>query len=325
MSEKVIAFKDAVTEALAEELAREPRLVVIGDEIRAGPAQTIDDLAGKFPGRVITRMPLAEEMLCGIGLGIHLGGLKPVVQFNHSAFLLLAFYELYKLGTWRYRMAEKSGPGIVIRTAHLGGRYPATELDAALFSAFFHLPNIWIAAPSFPYYAKGLFKAAVRADRPVLFIEDKVPEIYFREEAIPVHDYEVPFPKAALCRSGGDITIVSWQYPTFLALQASEELQKKGIDVEVLSLQTLQPLDMETIVASAKKTGRVLVVEEDPLRGGIGAEISAQIGELLPQCRVRRLASKNMPRYCEPPGAEPILPNVSAILKACEALAATKI
>jgi len=325
MNEKSISFQEAVTEALEEELARDPAVVIVGEDIRiaSGTGPGLADLSEKFPGRIIVRMPLVEEMLCGIGLGMNLGGLKPVVQFNHSAFLALAFSELYQLATWRYRMTEKSGPGVVVRVGHIGYPQTGTELDAALFSSFLHLPNIWIAAPTFAYHAKGLLKSAIRANRPVLFIEDKVPWIYEQGGAIPDHEYTVQFPSAVVCKPGNDLTVISWQFSTLLATRAAEKLDEAGIGAEVISLQTLQPWDRETVIASAKKTNRVLIVEEDFLRGGIGAEISAQIHEALPQCRIKRLASKNMPHYYEPPHVKSTLPNESAIVEACMILAGT--
>ena len=325
MSKRSVSFRDAVVEALNEELSRDPAVIVVGDDVRPmGEAQpSLAGLAEKFPGRIVTRMPHVEEMLCGIGLGMNLGGLKPVVQFNHSSFLTLAFSELYRLATWRYRMMEENGPGVVVRVGHPGYPKFGTELDVALFSPFFHLPNLWIAAPAFAYHAKGLLKSAIRANRPVLFIEDKVPGIYEREEMIPDHEYTLPFPSAVVCRSGNDLTIVSWQFSTLLAMRAAEKLDGTGISAEVISLQTLQPWDRETVIASAKKTNRVLVVEEDFLRGGIGAEISAQIHEALPQCRIKRLASKNMPHYYQPPSVKSTLPDESAIVETCTILAGT--
>jgi len=324
MNERSVSFQDAVIEALEEELTRDPAVIIVGDDIRLfGARPAPGDLAERFPDRVITSMPLVEEMLCGIGLGMNLGGLKPIVQFNHSIFLALAFCELYRLATWRYRMAEASGPGVVIRVSRTGCRVTGIDLDAPLFSPFFHLPGLWIAAPSSAYHAKGLLKSAIRANRPVLFLEDKVPGIYEREEMIPNHEYTLPFPQAVICKPGKDITIISWQFPAYLSMQAAEKLRGSGVDAEVISLQTLQPLDMKTMLASAKKTNKVLIVEEDMLRGGIGAEISAQIHEALPQCRVQRLASKNMPRYYEPDNIRSILPDESAIVEACMILAGT--
>ncbi len=325
MSKRSVSFKDAVVEALEEELSRDPAVVVVGDDVRLSREvqPSLAGLAEKFPGRIVTRMPHVEEMLCGIGLGMNLGGLKPIVQFNHSSFLTLAFSELYRLATWRYRMMEENGPGVVVRVGHFGYPKIGTELDVALFSSFFHLPNLWIAAPAFAYHAKGLLKSAIRANRPVLFIEDKVPGIYEREEMIPDHEYTLPFPSAVVCRSGNDLTIVSWQFSTLLATRATETLGEAGINAEVISLQTLQPWDRETVIASAKKTNKVLIVEEDFLRGGIGAEISAQIHEALPRCRVQRLASKNVPRYYEPDNVRSILPDESAIVEACTILAGT--
>lgn len=322
MNDRKISFRKAINEALEEELSANPNLIIIGEDIIDADRQpTTDNLDGKFPGRVINHLPLAEDMLCGMGLGMYLGGLKPIIQFDCGTFLTLALNDIWRLGTWRYRMAEKEGPGVVIRLGHNGYFGCGAEFATSLLSLAFHLPNILIATPSFAYHAKGLLKSALRANRPVIFVENKHPLILEREGWVPEEEYMVSFGTSAMPRTGKDITIISWLFGTFDAILAADALQNDGIGAEVISLQTIYPMDINTILASAKKTGKVVIVEEDMLRGGVGAEISARINESLPLCRTLRVAAKNIPLPCGTQRFERlILPDKDAIITASHRL-----
>lgn len=317
-----ISFREAIKEALEEELARDPRLIAVGDDVREGRARSpaiTEELKVKFPDRIINRMPLVEEMLCGIGLGMSVGGLKPIVQFDHGTFIPLALHELHRLGIWRYRMNEKGGPGIVVRIGHGGYSADGAEFSASHLAHILHLPNVWIATPSYAYHAKGLLKSAIRANRPVVFVEHKHSSIYYREEMVPSEEYLVPFGTSVKVKTGKDITIVAWMLMAHSAFAATELLLKnEQIEAEVISLQTLYPMDMPAILDSARKTGRVLVVDEEMERGGIAAEICARLAAQLPGCRLERLAAKNVPLPANVVCQKYVLPTIEDIADACK-------
>lgn len=315
-----ISIKTAIQEAFNEEFNRNPNLVVLGEDVLDTQRKPIlSTLKEEFPDRVINSLPLVEEMLCGIGLGMYLGGLKPVIQFDYSTFITLAMDSIYRLGNWRYRMAEKTGPGIVVRVGHESYTQGGPEFAASLLGLIFHLPNINIAVPRTPYHTKGLLKTALRSNQPTLFFEHR--RNYELRGQIPDKEYTVPFGTASVARSGKHITLVAWSWLSILSQQASRILNKRGIEVEIIILHTLHPLDIDTIIASAKKTGRMLIVEEDMLRGGIGAEIVAEVAEMFPYCRFYRLAAKNVP--IPPVFGDLVVPNLKQIVEACENLCQT--
>lgn len=291
MSRK-ITFGQAVTEALNEEFARDDKFFSIGEEIRNINYQLIsEEFHKQFANRIIVT-PLIEEMLGSIGLGMNMGGLKPVITLSHGTFVGLAFNDLYRIGTWRYRMGESSGPGIVFRVSY-GGTGRGSEFDASLVANLLHLPNLKILTPSSPHHAKGLLKTAMRYGGPVIFFEHK--KLYDLEGAVPEEEYTVPFGSSSLLREGKDITLISWSFMIYQIGRWSEQLLKEGMNPEIIALHTLHPLDFKNIATSAKKTGRIVVVEEDMLRGGVGAEIGVRIAEELPNCRIKRIAAKNFP------------------------------
>lgn len=290
MNEKLVTIKDAIRGVFIEELEKNPHLFVLGEEIVRNRKPVLEGVSEKFPDRVINNLPLLEDMLCGIGLGMSIGGLTPVIVFNYDTHLTLGVDDLYRIGTWRYRMAEPEGPGILVRLSR--DRWKGPEFSASLQAIPFHLPNLWIACPSTPYHVKGLLKTSLYAKRPVIFWEHK--EIYVKTGAVPEDDYSLPFGTSSFFSKGKHLTVITWLYMSYLAQEAAEILHNEGIELEVISLQTLQPMDMQGIFASLKKTGKALIVEEDILRGGIGAEIAARINEKMPDCRIRRLATKNV-------------------------------
>ncbi len=315
MNKPKTTFKDAIRDALEEEMERDERIIILGEDVLGYEKQsTLEGFEEKFPGRILNRIPLVEDMLGGIGLGMNLGGLKPVIQMDYSTFITLGLHDIYRLGNWRYRMAEKEGPGVVLRIGHGGYGGGGAEFDASLLGTIFHLPNLWIAAPATPYHAKGLLKTALRANRPVIFFENKA--IYQKSAWVPEEEYTVPFGTSSVYKSGKDITLIAWSFMTHLAMRAAARLGQEGIEPEVIDLATLHPMDMKTIMESVRKTGRAVIVEEDMLRGGIGAEISAQIAEALPGCKIKRIASKNVPLAVREKGKF-ILPTTEDIIAAC--------
>lgn len=312
--EREITIQEAIAEALEEEFTRNKKLFMLGEEILDLKRQpVIGKLREQFPDNII-RSPVVEEMICGIGAGMTIGGLTPILTFDYAAFLPLALNEIYQLGIWGSRRGEAQGPGVIIRASQMGYYGKGSELSPSYIASILHLPNIYIAVPSRPYFTKGLLKSAIRANRPVVFFEHK--KIYEYRGRVPKEEYLVPFGTSTLFRTGNDVTIVSWLYTSYLASQAADSLKKDDVDAEVLSLQTLHPLDKRTLISSVKKTRRAVIVEEDILRGGVGAEIAAQLIEEIPGCIITRVAAQNHPL---PPGKyeQYALPSTAAIIEAC--------
>ncbi|OGZ02541.1 MAG: hypothetical protein A3G64_00900 [Candidatus Liptonbacteria bacterium RIFCSPLOWO2_12_FULL_60_15] len=294
MNNREILYKEAIREAFEEELAENPRLIVIGEDIRESKSgiSLLAECEKKFPGRIMNHLPLVEEMLGGIALGMNLAGFKPAVQMDYSTFITLMMSDIFEIGNWRYRMGEEAGPGITIRLSHEGYGEKGAELGASLLALLLHIPNLAIATPSIPYYAKGLLKTALRAEFPTIFFEHK--RLYDIRGRVPEGEYTVPFGTSAIFKPGNDVTIVSWSYLTHQALTAARALQEEGVSAEVISLETLHPLRIEPLVASVRKTGRLLIVEEDMERGGVGGEIAAEVIQRVPSLRIERLAAHNV-------------------------------
>ncbi len=327
MNKNHITFAEALRDTLREELVRDPNIIIIGEDIlnldRERQA-VAGDIGDTFPHRVLNHLPLVEEMLGGIGLGLSFKGLKPIIQLDYSTFLTLMFGDIHRIGTWRYRMFEKSGPGIVFRVGHEGYTGKGAELTTSFLGAIFHFPNIRIVIPSQPYYAKGLLRTALRSGEPVIFFEHK--QLYEMTDGpeLPEEDYMLPFGLSPIFRHGNDITLIAWGYTSCLALQAAEALAKKGIQTEVIVPQTLHPLNMEPIFASAEKTRAIVVIEEDMLRGGIGAEICARIAEKSSGYQIQRIAAKNTSFPTGKKLEEPFLPTTPEIIRVCEEIVKRK-
>lgn len=317
MNERKISILEALNESLEEIITSRNDILIIGQGIfDAERNPTRSGLENKFRDKFITT-PIIEDMLGGIGLGLSIGGFKPIVELNYGTFITLALDDIYRLGHWRYRMGEKGGPNILLRISY-GGESRGCEFSASLLALVYHLPNIWIATPSTPFFIKGLLKTAIETKRPIIFFEHK--NLYSTLGNVPDNDYTVPFGVSSIFKEGCDITIISWSYMSYVALDVASQLSKEGIDIEVISLQTLNPLDMETIFKSIQKTHRVIILEEDPLRGGIGADIGARITETIPGSIIKRLSPKNVPL---PPGEKwekLILPSAEDVVEMCKEL-----
>ena len=317
MSEREITFKDAIAEALYLGMQKDPSIFVVGDDMLDLKQKSVTgNVREKFSDRII-ETPLIEDMVGGIGLGMSMGGLVPIINLNCGAFLTLAVDAIYRLGVWRYRMAENVNPRVIFRIGQYGclGRGP--EISASFLATVLHLPNILIFTPSTPYYAKGLLLAALTADKPVLFFEHK--KLYELKGPVPDEGYATPLCVSTVLRPGQHVTIISWMYTSYMAMEAARLLAREGIEAEVIVLHTLNPIDTMTVFSSANKTHRVVIVEEDMLRGGVGAEVGAQIAEHMPNCLIKRVASKNVPLA---PGRSEVFvaPTVNEVAAACKTL-----
>ena len=271
----------AVNDALRLELKRDPRVVLLGEDIGkvGGVFRVTQDLQKEFgPDRVIDT-PLSEGGIIGAAIGMALYGMRPVPEIQFSDFIFPAFDQIVsELAKFRYRSGGEFPAKMVIRTpvggGIRGGHYHSQSPEAY----FIHTPGLKVVCPSNPYDAKGLLLSALRDEDPVLFFEPKRIYRAARSE-VPEGDYTVPLSQAKVVRPGQHVTVLAWGAMLYEAIEAANQAAAQGIDTEVVDLRTLWPVDIDTIVASVKKTGRVVVVHEAPKTCGFGAELIALINE----------------------------------------------
>jgi pyruvate dehydrogenase E1 component beta subunit len=330
---KHLGIAEALREAIGEEMDRDPRVFCIGEDIAVpggwGGAFTVTlGLEERFPERMINT-PIAELGFFGVSCGAAMMGMRPIVDVQYGDFLLLAFDQIVNnIAKMRYMSGGQITMPLVMR-APVGATGRGSQHAQNIERYFIGVPGIKVVAVSNAYDAKGILKTAVRDDNPVLIIEHKL--LYgskgVRAESgavdatseIPDEDYTVPLDTAAVCRTGTDVTVVGWLLMLHYALEAARQLDTEGISAEVIDARSLSPLDYETIGASVKKTGRVVIVEEGPKTGSVSAEIAAGIlerfGEHL-RCPIRRVASADVPVPFTPVLENAYRPDVPRIVQA---------
>jgi pyruvate dehydrogenase E1 component beta subunit len=280
MSIRELTYGEAVREAIAEEMRRDPRVFLIGEDVaEAGhPFKVLTGLVQEFgTGRVIDT-PISEPGYCGIGVGAAMTGMRPIVDIMFGDFITLAMDQIVnQAAKVHYMSGGKLKVPIVFRTTLGATRRSAAQHSQSLQAWVSHIPGLKVALPSGPYEAKGLMKTAIRDDSPVVIFEDKM--MYRVKGPVPEEDYTVPFGVAEIKRPGTDITIVATSSMVQVALGAAKMLEEVGISAEVIDPRTTVPLDRETLIASARKTSRALVVDEGYLRYGVTAEIASVIAE----------------------------------------------
>ena len=280
MATQKMTVIQAITDAIAVEMARDPSVVVLGEDvgINGGVFRATDGLLQKYgPGRVMDT-PLAESGIIGFSVGLAAGGLRPIAEVQFDGFTYIMFHQLkYHASELLYKTRGKIPVPLVLRAPY-GGGIRALEFHSEAVEAFFcHMPGLKVVCPSNPYDAKGMLIASIRDPGPVVFLEPK--RIYRAVKGeVPEEDYTVPLGKAAIAREGSDVTVIAWGAPVHQALEAAEIVKDKA-SVEVVDLRTLNPLDEETLLNSVRKTGRAIVVQEAPRTGGFGSEIAALIQE----------------------------------------------
>lgn len=305
-----IFYWQAIRDALSEEMERAPSVFLMGEDVGVfgGAFGVTRGLLEKFgPERVIDT-PISEPALTGTALGSALTGGRPVLEIMYMDFLTLAMDQLVNhAAKARYMSGGQVKVPMTIRTAAGVGGLEGAQHCQSLEAWLMHVPGLKVVCPSTPYDAKGLLKAAIRDDNPVVFVEHKM--LYFNKGPVPKGDYSVPLGEAAVRRSGDDVTIVTYSRMCEVVMEAAVNLEHDGIDAEVLDLRTLAPLDIEAVVQSVKKTSRVLIVEEDCQTGGVGAEVCSQIIERAfdyLDAPVRRVAGLDVPVPCAP-NLEPLV------------------
>ncbi len=272
---------DGVREAMREEMAADPRVVLLGEDVgvRGGVFRASEGLFGEFgEGRVIDA-PLGESGIAGVAIGMALNGLRPIAEMQFADFMHPAFNQIVsEAAKIRYRSNNDFHVPMVIRAPFGGGVHGALYHSQSVEAFYMHVPGLKVVVPSTPADAKGLLKSAIRDEDPVMYLEHKRTYRLVRGE-IPDGDFTVPIGKARMVREGKDVSIFAYGLMAIFAEQAAAELEKEGISAEVVDLRTLLPLDREAILASVAKTHRALIVYEANRTMGAGAEVAALIAE----------------------------------------------
>jgi 2-oxoisovalerate dehydrogenase E1 component beta subunit len=274
---------EAVRDTLAEEMARDERVMVIGEDVgvKGGVFKATEGLQERFGDGRVVDAPLAEGGIVGVAIGAALNGMRPIAEIQFADFIWPAMDQIVsEAAKLRYRTNGDIGCPLVIRAPYGGGIHGALYHSQSVEAAFFHVPGLKLCAPATPADAKGLLAAAIRDDDPVLFFEHK--RLYRSTKGeVPEGDAVIPIGVADVKRLGDDLTIITYGAMVHLALQAAERLAEEGISAEVLDLRSLLPLDRDAIAASIHKTNRALILHEDTRTGGIGGEIAAFLSEEL--------------------------------------------
>ena len=278
---RTITVKDALQEAIIEEMDRDENVFVMGEDIaeHGGIYGVTQGLLDKYGKERIRNTPISESALIGSALGAAITGMRPIAELMYIDFTAVAMDQIVnQAAKMRYMFGGKVDVPLVIRTQGGGGRGSAAQHSQSLEAWFMHVPGLKVVMPSTPYDAKGLLKTAIRDDNPVMFIEHKM--AYSFKGEVPEEEYTIPFGKADIKREGSDVTLIANSYLLPRAIEAAERMEKEeGISTEIIDPLTLVPFDEETIIKSVSKTGRLVVTHEAVKRGGFGAEIAAKIYE----------------------------------------------
>jgi acetoin:2,6-dichlorophenolindophenol oxidoreductase subunit beta len=318
-----ISMRDAIRDALHEEMARDETIFVLGEDVIAhgGPYAVTKGIAEKFPGR-IRQTPISEAGIVGTALGAALCGMRPVAEIMYVDFITCAMDEVVnQMAKVRYMFGGQTDVPVVLRLPSGSARLIAAQHSQCLEAWFMHVPGLQVVVPATPYDAKGLMKSALRGKDPVMFIEYK--RLYTLEGEVPEHEYTIPFGQAEVKRQGSDVTIVASGPMVGKALEAADILAPEGIAVEVIDPRTLVPLDKKTIFASIEKTNRVIVTDEEVKRGGCSAEIASMIAE---ECfdaldaPVKRVASADVPMPFSPALEKLVVPKAEELVTAVREL-----
>jgi 2-oxoisovalerate dehydrogenase E1 component beta subunit len=277
----VISYIDAVTMAIREEMERDPKVFVLGEDVgvKGGVFKATHGLYEQFGEERVIDTPLAESAIAGVGIGAAMYGMRPIAEMQFADFIMPAVNQIIsEAAKIRYRSNNDWSCPMVIRAPYGGGVHGALYHSQSVEAVFANTPGLKIVMPSTPYDVKGLLKAAIRDNDPVLFFEHKRAYRLIKGE-VPTDDYTLPIGKADVKREGEDITVITYGLCVHFALQAAEKLAKDGISTHILDLRTVYPLDKEAIIEAASKTGKVLLVTEDNKEGSIISEVSAIIAE----------------------------------------------
>jgi pyruvate/2-oxoglutarate/acetoin dehydrogenase E1 component len=324
MKERIMTCSGALSEALHEEMRRDETIFIIGEDLvsHAGIFGQFVGIPENFPGRIIDT-PISETCIVGSGVGAALTGMRPIVDLHFSDFVTCAMDEIAnQAAKIRYMFGGQIKLPLVIWCPDGAGLRAAAQHSQSLEAWFVHTPGLKIVVPSEPADVKGLIKASIRDDNPVMFFQHK--KLFAKEGHVPEEDYVIPLGQAAIKRDGKDVSLLTYGSGYYLSAEAADELKKLDIDAEIVDLRTLKPVDMETVATSIKKTHRAVIVHEACLTGGFGAELTALIqSELFDylDAPVTRVAAKDVPIPFSPPLEDFVLPSVSDVVAAARAVA----
>jgi acetoin:2,6-dichlorophenolindophenol oxidoreductase subunit beta len=295
-----ITYSQAIKEALIEEMRRDPKVFLLGEDIGAygGAFGVTKGMLDEFGPERVRDTPISEEAITGCAVGAAITGMRPVMEIMFSDFITIAMDQLVnQAAKVRYQFGGQASVPMVLRTPESSGTGAAAQHSQSVESWVLNVPGLKVLAPSTPRDAKGLLKAAIRDNNPVVFFEQKL--LYRKKGEVPEGELLIPIGKADVRREGRHATLISWGRMVDRCVEAAQALAADGIEAEVIDLRSLRPLDTETIVASARKTGRVLVVHESCRFGGFGGEVLAAIGEseafYYLDAPLRRLGGRDVP------------------------------
>jgi pyruvate/2-oxoglutarate/acetoin dehydrogenase E1 component len=323
-AQRELTFAQAVREALAEEMRRDSRVCIFGEDVaEAGtPFKVLSGLVEEFGAERVLDTPISEAGFTGMGVGAAMTGLRPVVDIMFGDFLTLTMDQMVNQaakvhymsgGTWKVPM--------VLRTTLGATRRSAAQHSQSLHAWLSHVPGLKVVMPSTPYDAKGLLKTAIRDENPVVFFEDKM--MFKLKGPVPAEEYTIPFGVADIKRAGEDITIVATSSMVQVALGAADLLEKIGISAEVIDPRTTWPLDEKTLIESAKKTSRAMVVDEGYGRYGVTGEIASVIAEgafYNLEAPVKRMGAMHVPIPFSPPLEDVTVPTDHTVFEAARTL-----
>lgn len=315
-----LRYAEALNEALAEEMRRDPDVFLMGEDVGlfGGTFRVTEHLMAEFHSRRVRDTPIAEAGIVGMAIGAALGGLRPVPELMTMNFAIVAMDQIVNHASkLRYMFGGQVNLPITIRAAGGGGTQKGAQHSHSIESWFVNTPGIRVVIPSTPYDAKGLLKSSIRNDDVVLFVEHEM--LYSTRGPVPEEEYLLPLGVADVKRRGSDVTIVAWSKMVHEALRAAEELAAEGIEAEVLDPRTLDPFDWEALFASVAKTRRCVVAEEGWRTVGVGAEIAARLQERLfheLDAPVQRVAAADVPTPYARGLEQQALPHADDIVRA---------
>lgn len=322
---KEVTCLQAIREAMSEEMRRDERVFLLGEDVGkyGGPFGVSVGMLDEFGPERVRDTPISEAAIMGAATGAAMAGMRPVAELMFADFITIAMDQLAnQAAKLRYMLAGQVRVPLVLRAPGGSGTGAAAQHSQSLEAWVCHVPGLKVVMPATPYDFKGLLKSAIRDDNPVVFLENKL--LYKQKGEIPDGEYTVPIGVADVKRSGRDVTVITYGRMLYTCMQAAGELAEEGIDVEVVDPRTLVPLDVETLVRSAKKTGRVLIVHEAAQTGGFGGEIYAAVGDseafYFLDAPIRRLCGKDVPIPYNPELEKYVVPDVAEIKRAVKAL-----
>jgi pyruvate dehydrogenase E1 component beta subunit len=321
-----LTYSQALREALTEEMARDPSILLLGEDIGVygGVFKVTEGLLARFGPERVIETPISEAGFVGAAVGLAMTGKRPVAELMFMDFAYVAADSIFnQAAKMRYMSGGRVHVPLVIRTQQGGGRGNAAQHSQSLESFFMHIPGLKVALPATPYDAKGLLKTALREQDPVVIIEHKL--LYNTKGPVPEEEYTIPLGQAEVKRAGKDVTLVSLSRTVLHALEAAEEIAAEGVSVEVIDLRSIVPLDLETVLASVRKTGRLVVAHESHRRAGIGAEIASLVQEHAfdyLDAPIVRVGALDVPIPASKPLEEFVLPGTPQLLEALRGIVA---